>query len=151
MASAKQFKLGADAARIQRQLKAAGDKIVTREFNKGFNRSARHLTDNVKKSAPKYLPDRYAAELVPSLKVAVRKRGGKNPSVRLVTKAKTRRGKPRELGTLNAGQLRHPTWGTSPWVGQKVKAGFHDQPMKAGAPAVRKELERAIKDIEKTL
>lgn len=132
---------------LARSLREAGAKDLQREMSRGIDRSVKPLTADVQKSLPKYLPDPYAAEL--GLKIKVRKRStGRKAGIRLEGKATTPSGRPRELGKLNRGQLRHMLFGDPDfWFGQKIKPKFWDEPLKQDAPKVRKELLRALRDV----
>jgi hypothetical protein len=142
-----------DLAKLGRRLKEAGDKELRRELLRGLNRAVKPLTQEVKDSLDEFLPDNYAAELGPSVKVQTRKRvGGRNPSVSMVGRAQTRDGKPRNLDALNRGRLRHPLYGNrAHWFEQAVDPGWWEKPLTAASPLVRLEIERVINSVNAKL
>lgn len=154
---------GADRFRaVSRALRGAADrKDLTRELRRGILDAVPALKDAVRKDAAAYLPDRYAAELVPSMRMTtVTSTTGDQVTVRITTTARGRGGNPRAVGDLEAGVLRHPVWGRTralkrharhkatsrmnPWVTQTVRPGLVSGPMTRARPAVRKEIEAAV-------
>ncbi len=155
--------VGADRFKVvARRLRTAADrKDLTRELRKGILDAVPALKDAVREQADSYLPDRYAAELVPSLRMttATTTTGGQ-VTVRISTVAKGKGGNPRQVGDLERGLLKHPVHGRTrrlkrhavhratsrrnPWVTQAVKPGFVTRPMEAAAPAVRKQIEAGV-------
>jgi hypothetical protein len=137
---------------LARHLKQAGDKELRKELYAAINRKAKPLADGVRASLGQYMPNRYAAELAPSLRIATSKLAGRNPAVRLKAQAKTRRGKPRELARLDQGVLRHPLHGNRRhWYNQPVRAGFYTGELEQGAPKVRQELVEAIQAVARKI
>jgi len=135
-------------AALSRALKGAGNDL-RRELDRGLDRAVKPLTGKVRESAPRFLPNRYAAELLPTLKFGVTHRPDR---VTLSAKAATRRGKPRSLAALNRGRLRHPLYGDrSHWLNQPVKPGFWDTPLLAGRDEVRDELLKVMDAVAKGL
>lgn len=126
---------------IAKQLKAVDDKTLTREFRKGIQRAARPLQTKVKAGVPQYLPSGYAQTLQKALALRT---GVLQSGVRITATGKGKR-RPREVARMDAGVLRHPVFGRyrDPWVNQRVKPGFFRDPLRAGAPDVRK----AIADV----
>lgn len=125
------------------KLRQVGRTDLRRELSTGINKSLKPLTAEVPKSLHTYMPDQYAALLKPDLKIKARKRStGRNVGVRLVASARKADGRQRALPALNQGKLFHPLWGSwrKPRQVQKVKPGFYDEPLMAGAPKVRKQL-----------
>lgn len=154
---------GADRFRIvARRLRLAADrKELTRELRKGILDAVPALKDAVRKDAAAYLPDAYAAELVPSLRMTTSSNlSGDQMTVRISVTAKGRGGNPRQVGDLEGGTLKHPVFGRTralkrhalykatsmknPWVTQTVKPGFVSKPMLGKQPAVRREIEAAV-------
>ena len=144
---------GADKfGRLAKALRQTGDKELRKELYAGINRAVKPLTAALKDSTPRFLPGRYAAELSRSLKVRTRRRGGRDPGVRLTGSAKTPRGKDRDLASLNRGRLRHPLYGDRKyWFNQKVSPGWWDEPLSDGADEVRQELVNVLDDIGRKL
>jgi hypothetical protein len=106
----------------------------------------------VRESASEHLPDRYAAELVPSLRFRTNTAvSGSTVRVTVAVMATGRGGSARQVGDLEDGDLRHPVFGRrrksgrpNPWAHQRVKPNFVSEPMTEAAPAVRKEIEAAV-------
>ncbi|MFG3702381.1 hypothetical protein ACGF5C_31540 [Micromonospora sp. NPDC047620] len=147
---------------VARRLKGAADrKDLVRELRKGILDAVPALKDAVRTDAPAYLPDRYAAELVPSLRMTTStSTGGSQVTVTIHVSAKGAKGNARQVGDVEAGRLKHPVFGRTralkrhalhratsqlnPWVTQAVKPGFVTEPMSEGRPAVRREIEAAV-------
>lgn len=137
-----------DLARLGRQLRQAGRRDLQRELYRGINAAAKPLDQNIKYAMDQFLPDQYAAELAASLKTTVKRRGGKNPSVRLVGKAKTRRGVERDLSSLNRGRLRHPLFGNRRhWFNQAVRTGWWDHPIIQWRPEFARRVDQVVRDV----
>jgi hypothetical protein len=135
---------------LAKALKELGDKELRTELYKGINRAVKPLTASVKKETATFLPRRYAFELAKSLRVRARRRAGKNPAIYLVGKAKTPRGKDRDLASLNRGRLRHPLYGNRRyWFDQQVSPNWWDDPLFQGADLVREEIVNVLDDIAK--
>lgn len=155
--------VGADRFRVvSRRLRTAADrKDLTRELRKAILDAVPELKDAVRADAAAYLPDTYAAELVPALRMTTSSNlSGDQVTVRISVTAKGVKGHDRQVGTLEAGRLRHPVFGRTralkrhwvhkatsqlnPWATQTVKPGFVTKPMLAARPAVRREIEQAV-------
>ncbi|MFI2577697.1 hypothetical protein ACH5AJ_36490 [Streptomyces rochei] len=155
--------VGGDRFRvITRQLRgAANRKDLVKELRKGILDAVPALKDAVRSQAAGYLPDRYAIELVPSLTMRTNTTTtGDQVTVRIVVSARGQGGNARQLGDIEAGQLRHPVFGrsralkrhalhratsrASPWVTQRVMPKFVTGPMLAGQAEVRREIEAAV-------
>ena len=141
-----------DFRAVARAVKQAGDKDLRRELYRGINRTVKPLTQDVKDQMPRFLPDRYAGELAKSLRVKTRTRAGANPAVFLTATAKTKKGKPRDLRSLNRGRLRHPLFGNRrEWFDQSVRKDWWTHPLLQGAPRVREELVEVLRDIARRI
>ena len=140
---------GADNfGRLARELRRTKDKELRKALYAGINRSVKPLTAAVKEAIPEFLPRRYAIELGKSLRVRARTRAGRNPSIYLVGKAKTKRGKERDLASLNRGRLRHPLYGDRRhWFNQPVPPNWWDDPLLQDAEMVRDQIEAVIEDV----
>lgn len=68
--------------------------------------------------------------------------GGSGASARIEIRLRSKEGY--DLNALNRGQLRHPTFGRSPWVQQSVPDGKFMEPFDKAAPKVRDELATEI-------
>lgn len=144
---------GADKfGKLAKALRQTGDKDLRKELYAGINRSVKPLTAAVKAGTQNYFPRRYALELAKSLRVRARRRGGRDPSIRLVGQAKTPRGKERNLAALNRGRLRHPLYGDrGHWYDQAVPPNFWDEPLLEDVEQVREDLVNVLDEIGKKL
>lgn len=145
VAGAQQF------AELAKRLKGA-DKAYRKELRIGLNRAVKPLREQVKTDLPQYMPDRYALVMRKALKIkTVIRMSGKTAGVRLTATGKGRH-KSRDTRNLNRGTLRHPLWGNRDWwYAQKVRRGFWDEPLRAGAPDVRREIVRVITEVNKRI
>jgi hypothetical protein len=141
-------KLGA----LSDALRRYGTAGLEKELFDGIERAVQPLVAAVKKSLKTYLPDRYAEAVAVSLVERAVRLAGSNPGVRLTASAKTRRGKQRDLVSLNKGRLRHPLYGDREWwFDQEVKKGFWDEPLLDESDAVREELVKVLDNIAREL
>lgn len=139
--------LGADQfAALSRRLREAADKGLQRELYAALNRASRPARERVMAELPAYLPDGYAEDFGPTLRMRTSGRGGRNAGIRITAKAKGPTGE-RFVGPLDAGELRHPLFGRRPWYRQDVHAGFFSEPIAESAPVIREELIGAMETI----
>ncbi|MCX4474811.1 hypothetical protein OOK41_31620 [Micromonospora sp. NBC_01655] len=147
---------------VARRLRTAAErKDLVKELRKGILDAVPALKAAVRADAAAYLPDRYARELVPSMRMTTATTTtGDQVTVRITTTAKGAGGNPRQVAGLEGGRLKHPVFGRSrplkrhakhratsranPWVTQAVKPKFVTEPMTAARPAVRAEIEAAV-------
>lgn len=121
------------------------DKTFAGKLRKGFNKAVKPLKEEIIKTAPRYLPDRYANALRRKIRVSVSRRGGTGSGARLHVKITARgRKDKRDIDRVDRGLLRHPVYGRhrfirrggsrvrieNPWVGQRVKDGFVTNPVR---------------------
>lgn len=142
-----------ELAKIGTALRRA-PKEIKREFYIGVSRAVKPLTMSVKQALPQFVPDAYAAELAKSLKTKTRSRSGSTPSVTLISTAKTKRGKVRNLAALNKGRLRKPLFGDRRfWFDQSsgVRPDFFAKPAQDNVDEVREELLRVFEDVAKQI
>lgn len=147
---------GADQlASVSRQLRAAGDKGLTRELHQGLNRAVKPLRAAAKDAAREGIGNKhgYGAQVAASMRVTPRRRAGRNPSLRIVA---TRKSTP--LARLDRGELRHPTFGRwrsasgrSLAATTRVRSGWWAQALQAHADDVRREIRKAITDVRAQL
>lgn len=69
-------------------------------------------------------------------------RAGRNPSVRIIARPNA----VKDPRAIDRGRLMKPTFGRAPWKLQRVRPGWFTDPMRASAPAVRREIEREVGD-----
>jgi hypothetical protein len=147
---------------VARRLRtAANSKELVRELREGINKATPTLKDAVRAQAAAFLPDAYAAELVPSMRFQTStSTAGDQVTVRLTVTARGHGGNLRQVGTIEDGILRHPVFGRTrklrrhyvrkatskpnPWSAQRVRPGFVTEPMSDQRPAVRAEIEAAV-------
>lgn len=127
---------------LAKQLRAAGDegKGLKRELYRGLNRATKPLKAEAQKEAGSRLPQSGGlAALVAKSKFSTRTRTGRDPAVTITAKGTG--------ATTDKGFVRHRVFGRGPWVRQSVEPGWFTDTMRAGAPAVRKELNEAIETV----
>lgn len=140
---------GADEfLRLSKALKHAGRTDLRKELNAGMRRGAKPLVAKTRAEALKRLPRRGGlAAQVAKEPQRVQVRTGRTPGVRLVVGR--RNGGAR---SANRGQIRHPVFGNRDvWVNQSVPPGWFDEPIKKEAPAIRRELEKALHDVAESV
>lgn len=142
--------VGADKfQKVARELKKAGDKGLSKELYSAINRATKPLRAEAKKSAAQKLPKAGGLnKRVSRTRMSTRRRGGKNPGVRIVATGME------QLAMMDKGHVRHPVWGNrGRWVNQPIPdaEGWFTQPMEEGAPIVRREIVDAIDKVAKQL
>jgi hypothetical protein len=132
---------------LARRLREHGDKNLRSELYRAINRGTKPLKLAVRKSAVGRLPRRGGLnKRVASSKIVTKRRmTGRNAGVRIVGTSGY------DIGSINRGRVRHLTWGHLPWHDQAVKPGFWSEPLRAGAPAVRREIRVAMDGIAKKI
>lgn len=133
-----------DFLRLSKALKAAGRTEMRKELHKGLRVAAKPLIPKARAEALARLPQRGGlARQVAKEPARVQVRTGRTPGVRIVVGKK--RGGARQA---NRGFIRHPVFGNrNVWVSQKVPPGWFDDPMRASAPAIRRDLADAIEAV----
>jgi hypothetical protein len=123
---------------VAAQIKAIGDKGLGREMAKRLRETTEPIKAAIRTSAEATMPASggYRATLSQSLRWRLQVRSGAQiANVTLTTTADGVKEK-RDVGRLEAGQLRHPVFGRSrklksgttvsrPWSTTKIKPGFH--------------------------
>lgn len=135
-----------DFTRLAQRLQGANRELRA-ELYKAINRATRPLKEDVRGSAYWRLPKSGGLNkrIAESKIVTKRRMSGKNAGVRIVGTSGY------DIGSINRGRVRHLTFGHLPWHNQAVKPGFWTDPLKKGAPAVRREIDQAVKDIAKQI
>lgn len=137
-----------DLGDLSRDLRRAGRRDLQKELYSGLNRSTKGVRVAIKSAWAAELPQRggLAAKVARS-SVTVRQRG---PRVRIVP-----RGTKRSVGQLDsieAGEVRHPTYGHDPWRRQPVRPGIFADTAKDHADAhTMDELLDAIETVARKL
>lgn len=131
--------------RLSKALKHAGRTGMRRELNTGIRRAARPLVAKTRAEARRTLPQRggLAAQVAKEPQRVQVRTGAKTAGVRLVVGKRSPGAR-----SANRGQIRHPVFGNREvWVDQRVPVGWFDDTIKAEAPAIRREIERALNDV----
>lgn len=133
-----------DFLKLSKALKHAGRTEMRKGLHKGLRVAAKPLIPKARAEALRRLPKRGGlAQQVAKEPMRVQVRTGNTPGVRIVVGKK--RGGAR---AANRGVIRHPVFGNRDvFMDQKVRPGWFDDPLKASAPEVRRDLERAIDDV----
>lgn len=117
--------IGAVAAAVRAM---GDDRSIVNEMAKTLKRDVGAIARPAFKAAALAgLPRRNRlGEYVAASRLTVKvKRGANNAAVGLaMTRKKKTKGKMSDLPRIDAGKLRHPSWGGMPWVMQRVKPGF---------------------------
>lgn len=113
------------------------------ELYRGINRAAKPLKADVKKAALAKLPHSGGlGRRIAKTKIQARRRvSGSGAGVRMVATSGY------DIGSINRGRVRHKTFGHQPWVNQTVPKGFWTEPITAGAPQVRREIQQAMDNV----
>jgi hypothetical protein len=139
-------------ASLARDLKAAGEKGLTKELRAGLQRSTRPLKEAARAGALEYLPasgglaDEVAASKLTSRASLL----GRNPSLKIVAAGRPNaEGRKHDLDAMDRGRLRHPLYGRrhARWYTQLVRPGWFSESLQKRAPAVRQEIEKAVGQI----
>lgn len=134
---------GADPASAAAALRAAQDDV-----RDAVRDVARTLPDNLRRAFPdvarSMLPRRGGlADLVAGAQLnVVEDTAGDRVGV-TVTASHGRV----SLGPINAGDLRHPVWGTRRWVGQRVRPGVWDRACETAKQGKDGELREQLQDV----
>lgn len=134
--------------KLSKALKAAGRTELRKELNKSMRDGAKPLIKDARASARSgRLPDAgKLAQRIARTSMRVQVRTGADPGVSIV--AGKRRGAARDLN--DNGRFRHPVFGRpGAFVDQAAPdaRGWFTDPMRAGAPRVRKELEAGLERV----
>jgi hypothetical protein len=135
-----------ELAQLARELKAGGNKEMTKELRQGLQRSIRPLREAARQGALDQLPSAggLAAEVARSGFSGKVSLLGRNPSVKITGKGKTNeKGLQHDLRAMDRGRLRHPTWGGGRWVTQLITPGWFSLTLEAKADRVKVELFKA--------
>jgi hypothetical protein len=133
---------GGNAAHaLAKRLKALNDKDLQKELSRGVAKAMRPAAKEVKASVPEYMPSGYA----PTLTKALSLRTSNLASGLRITGTAKGNPRPRKVGDLNKGRLRHPLWGNRErWYTQTVRPRFFDEPLERQGTAVRTELDKVL-------
>lgn len=127
---------------LARKLKDA-PKELRSELYRGLNRVTKPLKQDARKAAMQRLPSRGGlGKRVARSKIVTKRRvSGGGAGVRIVATSGY------DIGSINRGRVRHPTYGHQPWVNQTVPSGFWTEPLTAGAPKVAAEIQEVMDNV----
>jgi hypothetical protein len=153
-----------------KRLRAAGDKELTKELYRALNVGAEPMKESIRKNFATKLPrgggrgrratrklkgggvskgrlraPESLAARAASAGISVKGRAGRNPAVYVT--AKTSSGKTIDLKALDAGYVRHPTFGHDPWRVQAVTPNTFTDGVEEKLPGVQKEILKALDNI----
>lgn len=139
-----------DVAVLAAKLKAAGNGALKREMLREMRNGAKPLIPAAKRSAANHLPSGYNDEVTTEKFVVRTRTSGRNPGVRVLSVSH------RDLMSLDRGILRHPVWPKGDrrswrWVNQAIPPGWWTDEMQHRAPAIRKNISRALKNVARRL
>jgi len=137
---------GADQfLRLSKALKHAGRTGLRKELTAGMRRAAKPLIAKSRAEALQRLPRRggLAKQVAKEPQRIQVRTGARTAGVRVVVGKRSGGAR-----AANRGVIRHPVFGNRKvWVNQSVPPDWFDDTMRASAPSVRRELERALEDI----
>lgn len=128
---------------VARILRGLGDKELSRELYRGLNRATTKLRADAKAEAGRRLPQRGGlAARVAAARLSTRRRGGRNPGVRIQASGMD------QLARMDEGQVKHPVYGNrNVWVTQQISDGWFSEPMEAGKGEAAAAIEEALDDV----
>lgn len=137
---------------LARDLKAAGNKELSRELRRGIQRAAKPLKAGAKEAALEELPKSGGlAERVASSKFSTTTRlGTRNPSIRIVGRGNesTSGGGQLDLNSLDRGRIRHLVYGHRPWQNQVIQPLWFSHKMETIADTtVRADIMKVIETV----
>lgn len=144
--------LADDLATLAANLREAGDVGLRRELIAGIREGTKPVPEAIRKDLKPHLPDRYAEVLDADLRITISVHtGASDPGVFIIAQPIKKK---RKIRTINAGNLRHPVFGSFlvprrnwTWRDQEapsVEPGWFDDPCKASAPGVREQIDAAL-------
>ena len=144
-----------ELARMAAALREAGETGWRKQVLEGIKRAADPVPAAIRAGLRPHLPDRYADVLNADLRLTISVRAGSADPGVIVTGSPIR--KQRKLNAIETGNLRHPVFAdrTAPrrtwrWKDQglpSVKPGWFTGPASDAAPEVRKEIEKALDEV----
>lgn len=135
---------GEKFAALAKRIRTYADrKALQKQFYSGINRAAKPLIKDVRSTALTRLPKKggLAKRVARSRISTIRRYTGDGAGVRI------RGTSGYDISSINRGRVRHLSFGHKPWVNQRVRPRFWDDPLEHGAPEVRKELLKVMRDV----
>lgn len=129
--------------KASKALKAAGESQLRKELHGSVRKAARPLIPRARAAARAQLPKRGGlAKAVASSPMRAQVLTGRNKYGVRIAVGKNRRAGARDT---NRGRIRHPLFGNRErWYSQQTPKGWFDDTMRAAAPPIRREVEKAI-------
>jgi len=129
--------------RVARLLRDAPPQLK-REMARNIRKPIKPFEGKVRAEVPGSVPARYAGVLAPATKA--RLLGGLSGSGLGYTLEVYAKGvsEDRDVKAVNAGILRHKTWGREPWHAQRVRGGFVDRAVDDMGRQVARQVEQAV-------
>jgi hypothetical protein len=147
--------IGADERQlvaVAKALRAAKDKELTKAMRLATNAAVEPAKDAIRKGVGQAgrVPRRGGlAAVIAGAKFRVQRLGGKAPGIVLIMRrAKQDGGGVIDLKRMNAGRLRHPTWGNrDKWVTQTIPSGWFEACLEPVKPQVTDAMRAAVQDV----
>ncbi len=128
-----------------------------RELDRGLREAAKDVETEVRRHTDDYMPRGYERVFRASLEFRTRIRTAYEHRV-TVTATGRGRSRERDLERMNDGVLRHPVYGRSrrlrggkrvpnPWVEQRIRSRWFDEPAQRAAPAAAKRMSEALERV----
>lgn len=135
---------GAQYAALGRRLRVVAAGGLQKEMTRAVNKATRPLGRTVRDQVGQFMPSGYT----PTLAAALRIRTQQHPFGVTLKAVAAGKKKKRDIRALEKGLLRHPTFGDRDrWVDQRVRPGFWTVPLRAGGPAVQRQLVQTMQDV----
>jgi len=118
-----------------------GDRKLNNGIRRRLREVAKPLGSEVRDTLAESMPRRGGlSAMIGRSKVSVSSTSASRQEIRV-------RSAGHDLEAMDAGMLRHPTFGHKPWVGQSVPSGSAAKALEAGAPKVRDALMREVETL----
>lgn len=140
---------GAAEARAAAEKLRAGTKDARAEYVAAVRRELLPVQREVRVGIPRYLPSGYAPTLAKSMRLSTASAGG---TVEVRGRARGRKGHDRDIGRMDRGVLRAPSWprgrrATWKWHAQAIPRGFFTDPIRNRRNEIRAAIVRAMQRV----
>lgn len=137
---------------LARDLDRAGA-ALRKDLPKGLRRASVPMIRAIRAEARQSLPSGLGEYVASSTISTVVRTGADNTAVQIRGRRRQDRatGKQVDLPAINRGRVRHPVYGRSPWVLQRVQAGFWDRAVAASRAAVDREMQAVADDLHRRI
>jgi hypothetical protein len=132
-----------DLVQLARAAKAAGDAQIRKDLLRGIRDAVRPVGEAMRNEYRSGLPKAGGlADLIGAAKISPRTRtSGGSAGVRIVVTSAGH-----DMEAVEAGEIRHPVYGHSPWVSQSVEAGLGERGAEKVAPRARDDVRAAMEE-----